>query len=61
RGTTALSPTLPARHARVGVVSPGWHPFFPSQQGTRLDSPAHNAVSVPAETSVVLASEPHQH
>ena len=60
RGTIAVVANLSDRRTDVNLTSPGWEPVFATQQGCRLDGAAHDAVSVPAETTVVLASDHHQ-
>ena len=60
RGTIAVVANLSDRRTDVNLTSPGWEPVFVSQQGCRLDSPANDAVSVPAESTVVLASDHRQ-
>ena len=57
RGTIAVVANLSDRATSVDLGSRGWQPIFASQQSGRLDTPAHEAVSVPAETTVVLASD----
>ncbi len=54
RGTIAVVANLSDRGASVDLGSRGWQPAFASRPGCRLDSPANDAVSVPAETTVVL-------
>ena len=60
RGTIAVVANLSGHRASVSLGSPGWEPVFASHEGSRLDNPAHDAVSVPAETTVVLASDHRQ-
>ena len=60
RGTIAVVANLSGHRASVSLGSPGWEPVFASHEGSRLDNPAHHAVSVPAETTVVLASDHRQ-
>ena len=60
RGSIAVIANLSAHPTTVSLDSPGWQPVFASQEGTRLDSPARETVSVPPETTVVLASN-HRH
>ena len=57
RGTLAVVANLAGHRTRVHLDFPGWETVFASQPGCRLDSPAHDAVSVPAETTVVLARD----
>ena len=54
RGSIAVVANLADHRTSVRLGSPGWQPVFASQQGSRLDSPAHDAVSVPTESTVVL-------
>ena len=54
RGSIAVVANLADHRTSVRLGSPGWQPVFASQQGNRLDSPAHDAVSVPTESTVVL-------
>ena len=54
RGSIAVVANLADHRISVRLGSPGWRPVFASQQGSRLDSPAHDAVSVPTESTVVL-------
>ena len=58
RGSIAVISNLSSHRANVSLGSPGWQFVFASRLGTRLDSPKNEAVSVPAETTVVLAKEP---
>ena len=60
RGSIAVVANLAAHRTSVGLGSPGWQPVFASHQGSRLDSPACDAVSVPAESTVVLATDDRQ-
>ena len=60
RGTVAVVANLSKRHASVSLGSPGWESVFASRSGSRFDGPAHDTVSVPAETTVVLASNSRQ-
>ena len=55
RGTVAVVANLSGHRIGVDLGPPGWQPVFASQQGSDTDTPAHHAVSVPAETTVVLA------
>jgi len=55
RGTITVVANLSERRTSVSLGSPGWQPVFASQPGSRLDTPAHDTVSVPPETTVVLA------
>ncbi len=55
RGSITVVANLSAHPTRVNLGSPGWEPVFASQEGSRLDRPAHDAVSVPAESTVMLA------
>jgi len=55
RGTVAVVANLSERPASVRLGSPGWEPVFATEPGCRLDAPAHDTVSVPAETTIVLA------
>ena len=57
RGSIAVVANLAERRAEVRLGSSGWQPVFASQPGSRLDSPAHDAISVPAESTVVLAQD----
>ena len=57
RGSIAVVANLADRRTNVSLGSPGWQPVFASQPGSRLDSPARDAVSVPAESTVVLATD----
>ena len=57
RGTIAVVANLSDRATSVDLGPRGWQPVFASQPGGRLDSQAHDAVSVPAETTVVLARD----
>ena len=57
RGTIAVVANLSERPTSVNLGSLAWEPVFASQQGCRLHSPAQDTVSVPAETTVVLASD----
>ena len=54
RGTVAVVANLSERPTGVSLGSPGWEPAFASQPGCRLGSPAHDTVSVPPETTIVL-------
>ena len=54
RCSIAVVANLADHRTSVRLGSPGWQPVFASQQGSRLDSPAHDAVSVPTESTVVL-------
>ena len=56
RGSIAVVANLSDHRASVALGSPGWQPVFASRQGSRLDAPAYDAVSVPAESTVVVAS-----
>ena len=58
RGSIAVISNLSSHRANVSLGSPGWQFVFASRLGTRLDSPKNEAVSVPAETTVVLARGP---
>ena len=60
RDSTAVVANLSARRTSVSLGSGGWQPVFESGGGSRLDSPAHDTVSVPAETTVILASDSPQ-
>ena len=60
RGTIAVVANLSDRRTSVRLGSPGWEPVFASQPGCRLDGAAHDTVSVPAETTVVLSSNHRQ-
>ena len=60
RGTIAVIANLSDRRTSVRLGSPGWEPVFASQPGCRLDGAAHDTVSVPAETTVVLSSNHRQ-
>ena len=55
RGTVAVVANLSGRRANVSLGSPGWAPVFASGEGSRLNRPANGAVSVPAESTVVLS------
>ncbi len=57
RGTIAVVANLSERTTSVRLGSPGWQAAFASQPGCRLDSPANDTVSVPAETTVVLSND----
>ena len=57
RGTVAVVANLSERRTHVGLGSRPWQPLFASRPGSRLDSPANDAVSVPAETTVVLSGD----
>ncbi|MDE0161488.1 MAG: alpha-amylase family glycosyl hydrolase [Acidimicrobiaceae bacterium] len=57
RGTITVVANLSERRTSVSLGSPGWQPVFASQPGSRLDTPAHDTVSVPPETTVVLAGD----
>ena len=57
RGTVAVVANLSGRRADVSLGSPRWEPAFASHEGSRLAGSAHDAVSVPAETTVVLAQD----
>ena len=54
RGTIAVVANLSERPTSVSLGAPGWEPVFASQPGCRLDTPAHDTVSVPPETTIVL-------
>lgn len=56
RGAVAVVANLADRRARVDLGSPGWRTVFASEQGSRPDGPAHDAVSVGAESAVVLTN-----
>lgn len=56
RGSAVVVANLADRRTSVRLGSPGWQPVFASREGISLDSPARDAVSVPAESAVVLAS-----
>ena len=60
RRSVAVVANLSAHRAGVSLGSPGWQPVFESQAGSRLDGPTHDTVSVPAETTVVLAGDQQQ-
>lgn len=55
RGSAAVVANLADRRASVRLGSPGWHPVFGSNRSVSLDTPAGEAISVPAESTVVLA------
>ncbi len=57
RGSVAVVANLSESRADVALGSPGWQPVFESRSGSRLDGPACDSVSVPAETSVVLVHD----
>ncbi len=57
RGTITVVANLSGRRAEVGLGSPGWEPVFASHEGSRLAGSAHDAISVPAESTVVLVSD----
>ena len=57
RGTIAVVANLSERRTSVRLGSPGWEPAFTSQPGSRFDTPAHDTVSVPPETTIVLTRE----
>ncbi len=57
RGSVAVVANLTDRRTSVRLGSPGWQPVFASLEGSRLDRPAHDAISVPAESTVVLARD----
>ena len=59
RGSAVVVANLADRRTSVRLASPGWQPVFASREGISLDSPARDAVSVPAESTVVLAGD-HQ-
>ena len=58
RGTIAVVANLSGRPASVGLGPPGWAPVFASHEGSCPAGSAHDAVSVPAETTVVLSRQP---
>ena len=60
RGSMAVVANLADRRTSVRLGSPGWRAVFASRDGCRLDSPGHDAVSVPGESTVVLASDHRQ-
>ena len=60
RGSMAVVANLADRRTSVRLGSPGWQAVFASREGSRLDSPACDAVSVPAESTVVLVSHHRQ-
>ncbi len=60
RGSIAVVANLADRRTSVRLGSPGWQPVFSSLEGSRLDGPAHDAISVPAESTVVLAGDHRQ-
>lgn len=60
RGRTAVVANLADRRTSVSLGSAGWQPVFASQQGSHMDSSACDAVSVPAESTVVLAAGDRQ-
>ena len=60
RGSVTVVANLSDQRTDVSLGSSGWKPVFESRAGSCLDSPAHDAVSVPAETTVVLACD-HRH
>ena len=55
RGSIAVVSNLADPRTSVSLGSPGWQPVFASQPGSRMDGTAHDAVSVPTESTVVLA------
>ena len=57
RGSIAVVANLSDRRARVPLGSPGWQPVFESRAGSSLDNREHEAISVPAESTVVLATD----
>ena len=57
RGTIAVVANLSERRTSVTLGSPGWEPAFASEQGCRLDTPVHDTVSVPPETTIVLSND----
>ena len=58
RGSVAVAANLSDHRADVALGSPGWQLAFASREGSRPDGPANEAVSVPAETTVVLTKGP---
>ena len=58
RGSIAVVANLSDRRVSVGLGSPGWQFVFASRLGSRLDVPTNEAISVPAETTVVLTRGP---
>ena len=61
RGSVAVVANLSDRRTSVALGSPGWRTVFASGPGGRIDGQAHDALSVPAESTVVLASEANDH
>ena len=61
RGSVAVVANLSDRRTSVALASPGWRTVFASGPGSRLDGQAGDALSVPAESTVVLASEASDH
>ncbi len=57
RGTIAVVANLSERRTSVTLGSPGWEPVFASRPGCRLDTPVHDTVSVPPETTIVLSND----
>ena len=57
RSTITVVANLSGRRADVSLGSPGWEPVFASHEGSRQAGSARDAVSVPAETTVVLAQD----
>ena len=55
RGSAAVVANLGPSRRTVRLGSPDWTPVFVSREGCRLDGPAGDAVSVPAEAAVMLA------
>ncbi len=61
RGSVAVVANLSDRRTSVALGSPGWRTVFASGPGSRLDGQPGDALSVPAESTVVLASEASDH
>ena len=61
RGSVAVVANLSDRRTSVALGSPGWRTVFASGPGGRIDGQADDALSVPAESTVVLASEANDH
>ena len=60
RGSIAVIANLAAQRTSVTLGPPGWQPVFASGDGGHWDDSARDAISVPAETTVVLTCDPPQ-